>query len=304
MANVTIEVLPKQSDSEDIWWANKFNQDVNASTNPQIGILDGMTLVLVENTANGAYMQHCTGVDIALDLVRKDPNKKILLSSWLPIEFLKKQKPEVDILLKRETVRFIRPPYTIDEIISIWEKPSAVEVSLEGISKYNQRQIGIILHGMRVADPKQPQNNGEQAMVHDAIAETKKLFPSLVAASDDEVLDFLFEASNGRPLVRQGEKLDGVFCDIDGTLIVNGNINEKTLSVLKQYEAEGKQITLWTDGNKETTSVLLANLGVSYPLMAKMDYAGAEVEIALDDFDEFAFNARTKITARTFIQVV
>ena len=236
-----------------------------------------------------------------MDLIRKDPSKKILLSALLPIEFIRKQRPEVDVLLKRATVRFMRSPCTLDEIINSWSNLSEHVVDANALEAYNQRQIASILHILKVADPKQPKNDNEQAMVDRTVAEAKSFFPSLVSASDHEVIDFLFEASNGRPLVKKGEWLEGVFCDIDGTLIIDGNINEKTLSLLKKYDSEGKQITLWTDGDVKVTESILTDRGISYPLVQKIDYAGAEVEIAIDDFDEFAFTARTKITARTFV---
>jgi len=42
----------------------------------------------------------------------------------------------------------------------------------------------------------------------------------------------------------------GVFCDIQGTLLDYDaeNINEEVYTMLKDYEAQGKRIHLWTGG--------------------------------------------------------
>ncbi len=293
---MNITIIPEMS------WSKSYIDAINASNHPDIKILDNLTVVVVENRANNAMLQHCTGITMAIDFLRNNPDKKILLSGILPIEMVRKQKPEVDILLKNKNVRFLELPYSIEDTINIWKESSTFSVDSTAITTYNRSIITMILHCLKVADPKQPRDSHEESMVNEAVLKAKNYFPYLTSLSNDKILDFLLEASAGRELVRKGEYLEGVFCDIEGTLIVNGNINEKVLSVLKKYETEGKQITLWTDGNPEDISKILISKKVNYSLNKKLDFAGAEVEIAIDNMDEFTFNAHTKISSKIFIQ--
>lgn len=101
----------------------------------------------------------------------------------------------------------------------------------------------------------------------------------------------------------KGGKIFGLFCDIQGTLLVENKINKKVLSVLKKYERDGKKITIWTDGNPITYEKILYSMGVMYPVKSKFDYSGGVVEIAIDDMDQYTFSAITKITAEYFIKV-
>jgi hydroxymethylpyrimidine pyrophosphatase-like HAD family hydrolase len=100
----------------------------------------------------------------------------------------------------------------------------------------------------------------------------------------------------------KGQKLNGLFCDIEGTLFSNGVLNAHVLATIKQNEAEGKEITLWTDGNLTELQALLDANKITYPLRAKRDFAGAVVEMAIDDMDEHSFSALTKVYAERFIR--
>ena len=90
---------------------------------------------------------------------------------------------------------------------------------------------------------------------------------------------------------------------MEGTLFSNSVLNQSVLQFLKTKEAEGKKVTLWTDGNLAELQLLLDANNILYPLHAKRNFAGAIIEMAIDDMDQHSFTAVTKMYARTFVRV-
>lgn len=280
-------------------YIEKFRESVSVQSEKEV--LNGMTFVMNETDIDHNALQNCHGVTLSIEALRDSNAKKVTLLGWLPLEFIRTKKPEVDFLLSKDNFRFLRLPATPTDIIAAWQKPTeAVEGADPGaIQGYTQRKIGSLLH---IIHGKDPRKEREAPDVIHMIKETRKEFPSLADNSDDEVIDFLLAASAKREEVRKGENLSGVFCDIEGTILVDGNVRQDTLEKLEAYEAQGKSVVLWTDGDIDEISPQLRKHGIEYPIHAKADYAGATVEIAIDDLDEHAFTARTKIQAKTFVR--
>ena len=157
-----------------------------------------------------------------------------------------------------------------------------------------------------VKDSYNPQGQNEQERCANAIQETREFFPSMVGKSDKEVLDFLFsmkDEANKRELVMEGKTISGVYCDIEGTLLIKDEVNSKVLDILKDYESQGKTITLWTDGDIVELQKVLQEKGVSYSLKSKRDFAGAIAEIVIDNDDKNTFASKTRIFPQEFIYV-
>lgn len=107
--------------------------------------------------------------------------------------------------------------------------------------------------------------------------------------SNDDVLNYIlnFELKNHFKSIFAGKVLEGVFCDIDGTLLVKENfINQQVLSQLQEFEREGKSITIWTGGTVEDRRDILIDYGIFYKVVSKYDFEGCSVEIAIDDNPE------------------
>ena len=281
-------------------YVEKFREAINEQ--PEKDLLNGMTFVMNETDIDGNALQNCHGVSLSIEALRDNAAKKVTLLGWLTLDYIRTKKPEVDYLLSKENFRFLRLPATPTDIISAWQKPAdAVEGADPGaIQGYTQRKIGYLLH---IIHGKNPREHRDASDVQQMVWETKKEFPSLVDKTDDEIFDFLLAASAKREEVRKGENLSGVFCDIEGTILVDSNVRQDTLEKLEEYEAQGKSVILWTDGDIDQISLQLRKHGIEYPIHAKADYAGATVEVAIDDLDEIAFTARTKIQAKTFMRV-
>lgn len=269
--------------------------------------LRGVTMIAVENTIDGAKMQSCTGVKIAHDIIKKEPNKRIILYSVTQLEYVRLKQKDIDILLAMPNVRHIEEPCSIEGMVALFEQTTnqaTAEQAATAMAEHVRGQLSGIWHDTRKAkNPFAPQGDYEKQMVASGIARAKESFPMLATKDDESVLRFLEEVSGVREEVMKGNRLTGLFCDMEGTLFSNGVLNANVLATLNDNEAKGKEITLWTDGNLPELQALLDANSINYPLRAKRDFAGAIVEIAIDDMDEHSFSALTKVYAERFIRV-
>ncbi len=101
--------------------------------------------------------------------------------------------------------------------------------------------------------------------------------------------------------VAEGLFLPGVFCDVEDTFLINGQINEHLKKELEKYALE-KPVNLWTGSDPEKFAHKVGN--VRYPVLSKNDYRGAEVEIAIDDMPPEALEREYGIKARKFVNVI
>jgi len=87
----------------------------------------------------------------------------------------------------------------------------------------------------------------------------------------------------------------GVYCDIDDTLIfwkakrIDGKfqlipyLNQEVVDLLRQFESNGKSITLWTGGDAKSTHEKISHFNLPWEMAPKDKYRGQAVEIAIDD---------------------
>ncbi|MDA2922491.1 hypothetical protein MYX07_04475 [Patescibacteria group bacterium AH-259-L07] len=82
------------------------------------------------------------------------------------------------------------------------------------------------------------------------------------------------------------EALEGIFVDVEGTLIINGELNEKLVDDLKAEAREGKKIVIFSNGPLEELSRTLAKMGVPQeflPVVNKSDFKGKYLKKVIDD---------------------
>ncbi|MFH0856347.1 MAG: hypothetical protein V1860_00415 [bacterium] len=97
--------------------------------------------------------------------------------------------------------------------------------------------------------------------------------------------------------------INGVFCDIDWTILCGSEINKNVLKMLKKY-GKHKAITLWTGGSDlEKKRQILWEKGIIYPITSKYLFQECYVEIVIDDFERSSFEKDYKIFAREYIKV-
>ncbi|MCX6824960.1 MAG: hypothetical protein NTY80_01935 [candidate division SR1 bacterium] len=103
----------------------------------------------------------------------------------------------------------------------------------------------------------------------------------------------------------EGTRFEGVFVDRDGCLYNNDKkaFNPKVLEMIKDYQQQGKEVTLWTLGNVEIKQKLLDEAGLPYIVKSKIDYKGGTVELVIDDESQEKFYANTLVKAEKFVKI-
>lgn len=283
---------------------NLLESDIN------IDSLANTTIIAVENKINGASMQSCSGFTIAHNLLKVNPEAKIILYHVLPVKYFSETKGVCDmfnLVSTKPNVRLISVPATPKEFALVFQEEGIkadANTIKESLNEHITAGLSQIWHSIgKVSNPLQPDNELDVNAVRLGISKAKEIFPMLSDKDNSFIIQFLKEASSNRAEVAKGKTFSGIFCDIEGTLLIDSKVHNKVFEFLKQNEKEGKDISLWTDGNLSEIQLLLDANSVSYKLYAKRDFAGAIVEMAIDDMDEISFSAITKIFVEKFLPV-
>lgn len=277
-----------------------------------LGGLDNSVFIDLEAIAN-SYGQRLRSEYSNIDLVEKLTNQnnksKILLYAFSDLDTIRKIKPKIDLLLAKENVKFTRLPFTAEDAISILNSGMNEEVTGEKLQDVQDKEIshkvGTLLHMIHISSPDEINNLKPEDIPYlpKMLMEAKLYFPTLEDKTPKEVVEFLFAIRQNVSEVMKGQNIEGVYCDIEGTLFNGEELNKKTLDILKGFEEQGKNITLWTDGDISKLQELLDRDGIKYPLKSKIDHAGVSAEIVIDNDDNNTFSAKTKIYAKKFIKV-
>jgi hypothetical protein len=260
---------------------------------------------LVRHSGNSNF----PGVEIAENLLRDNKADHVFMYAFQDLEAIRKNTPEIDLLLAKENVKFLEAPFMPQQVIEALRSDVKEVVSSKKLQEVQDKKIdykvAILLHKIHINSPDQLDNlpTDDSSRIPEMIAESKKYFPALEGKSDKEIVEFLFEIRKNVPEIMKGQNIEGVYCDIEGTLFNGEELNTKTLDMLKEFEAQGKNITLWTDGDITKLQMLLDKAEIKYPLKSKIDHAGASAEIVIDNEDNNTFSAKTKIYAKKFIKI-
>lgn len=206
-------------------------------------------------------------------------------------------------LLAEDDVCYTTLPFRISQGISllneVWEGRPAQKTAemLAYAAEAKKMRVGVLLHDMH---PGKSRDAIERAM-----RSAEKDFG--FTGSADEVrmqLEALRDSLKGAAIssVSSGGVIPGVFCDVDGTLLKGDELISGSLERLRQ--AAGKRlIMLWTGGNLKEVKQRLMAVGIGYALMAKYDFAGCTVEMAIDDAPAAEIERIYGIKAEEFIHV-
>ena len=271
--------------------------------------LENTAIVCLENNTDGRKLSSFYGVDITENIVNKNEADRILMYGFAGIDIVKEKKPKVELLLAKDNISYLEAPFTPEDIINkLKENKTETIGGVDKLQGIQDREIlekvsNLIheIHAHEEADGRITMTTPRE--MPEMVKKAKEYFPSLVDKTDDEIVKFLFGVRKNVPEVMKGQNIEGVFCDIEGTLFNGKELNQETLSKLKQFEGEGKNITLWTDGDTAKLQELLNENGITYPLKSKIDFAGASAEIVFDNDDHNTFSAKTKIFAKKFIKI-
>lgn len=289
-------------DNENTFLLNEIKSEIDNLPNAED--FRNAYIIMAENDSDNNYLQSCYGVTLAINALRKDNHAKVILCSFLQIEFCRNKKPEIDLVLKHDNAYFLKLLSGVTfGFENVFQSKKPVVSGVYTASQEAQKYLSIIFHDLNyVKDWNNPVDH-ERGMYERTLAKIRDYFPALGNATPKEIFEFLESVSDSREEVMKGKRIAGVYCDVEGTILVNEQLNQKVVTLLHEYEQQGKIVTIWTDGNIEELKQKLESFGVIYPVKSKFDHAGAIAEIVIDDQDEYTFGARTKISAEKFIKV-
>ncbi|MCX6751227.1 MAG: hypothetical protein NT161_00430 [Candidatus Nomurabacteria bacterium] len=269
--------------------------------------LNNSTFVNIEAKIANKQRQGFDNVDLVENLINQNNERKILLYGFSNLDAIRKIKPKIDLLLAKENVKFTRLPFATKDAINILNSGMNKYIVGDKLQEIQDKEIShevsVLLHAISNVRSAEDISQADPSRLARTIIEAKEYFPALIDKTDKEIVEFLFAIRQNVPEVMKGKNIEGVYCDIEGTLFNGEELNTKTLDILKKFEAQGKNITLWTDGDITKLQILLDTAGIKYPLKNKIDHAGASAEIVLDNDDNNTFSAKTKIYAKKFIKI-
>lgn len=255
-------------------------------------------------------------IKIGYDILQENSSAKILYTGFMSPELYKNHIDDINLLFSYPTVQFIRLPFSPEEVQNIqfqtemYETIDKEKIRLEHAR--TMRNLGTIRHiyqGKSLDSLYHPQTEQEKDFVKHLMERIQEYFPWLDTV--DKALDYITHITIDIPEVMTGQKISGVYADIDGTILEyvpiwspkewQQKLRKDTVDLLKKYESEGKPITLWTGGDVKQKEAYLRSLGITWPVVSKYDYAGATAEIVVDDTDRGAFILQSKILPKTYI---
>lgn len=276
---------------------------------------------------NGTYKLHEKSlfqdhwwIDVAYDKAISEPEKIIIVFMITSnmLEYLKRkwwiQKAKIEFLENHHNCLFIEAGTTqfSKEYIcnALQKKKENTFVKLNALTIINHHQIWSIKHDLgHIKDPYNPVNEYEKWELQKARITTQELFPWLNTL--EKMLDFIVHIKLDIPELMKWQRIEWVYCDIDGTLIDYVGIHSwkegtqqlrtRVVELLKKYESEWKEIILWTWWDVQQKEAYLRSLWIRRPVKSKYDYAWATAEIVVDDTDQNAFIAQSKIYPETYI---
>ena len=263
---------------------------------------------VIVNLESGGRMRNTEDhLSFAREKITEKDDQKILLYAMQSLSSFQKESPQIHTLLAKKNVRFTQFPFSAETLVGLFTKESDIKVDEGELSKQRNeelvREIRMIRHIIGNSRGSEDLSSYPPDRLEQFLQRSKKAFPDLTDKTDKEVFDFMYSIEFEVPEKMKDQIIEGVYCDVEGTLMVNGELNNNVLNKLKEYEAQGKQITIWTDGDLEELTQKLRSLGVQYPIKSKFDFGGANAEIVIDNDDQNTFFAKTRIFPKEFIKV-
>jgi len=162
---------------------------------------------------------------------------------------------------------------------------------------FRNNLVGILLHDLYPGkDVTKPMEKAKKEFgITGSVEEVRKQL--------EEVQNEKGETTPVKDLIGS-EIIEGVFCDIEGTILTStGMVNKKVLQMLEKEEGK-RAISIWTGGDVKEFQKKLYELEVKkFPVLSKYSFRGCEVEIAIDDLSQDEFEKRYGIKVQKYIQV-
>ncbi len=242
------------------------------------------------------------GVAEALAQAEANAEQNVLLLSTYALEYILEKKEDFALFLQLPNAFFGRIPLTELTL----EKKGDVDAVKAAAVKGLAGLLSVLNH-----TTEKYLNGNEDAInriLTERIVEVKRVqahFSELQGLSGKGFITELKKLCMLIPIKQAmpGKEIFGVYCDIEGTLLIDGAIQEAVLEQLHNYAVQGSQVTIWTLGSVSELEPIIRSAGIQYPVRSKVDYSGAIAEIVIDNDSEETFRAKTQITPKQFIRV-
>jgi hypothetical protein len=218
--------------------------------------------------------------------------------------FFENFSEEFRALMAKKNVGFLRLPFVPETLVAKYKELSqgkkvVDELAIE-INRINsfEKEMGMIQHS--VSSFFEIDSDFAREKILAAVVKAREIG---LLGSDSEVAmqikGFRYQQKNS---FFAGKFFPGVFCDLESTLIINGQVHNGMLRFLERL-SESNSITLWTGGDIECFQQLLLEYNIFWKLVSKRDFFGAEVEKAFDDEDFHVFYEKYGIKVREFVKI-
>lgn len=218
--------------------------------------------------------------------------------------FLKEFGNKFRALMAQRRTGFLQLPFLATDLEAkykelLWDDKEVDTLAIEINSMETfENEMGIILHCSQSFFGDNSAYAKER--IAQAVSEARKIG---VTGTDEEVaMQIKNFKRKPKKSVFAGRYFEGIFCDVEGTLLIYGKVNEKMLKILQENEGK-RPITLWTGGDLKKIQEILFENGITWKLVSKNNFTGAEVETAYDDETFSEFFEMYQIRAKEFIKV-
>ena len=241
-----------------------------------------------KGSENDHRYQH-SGIKKSLKIAEKEPESKIFLygverktNLFFNSEFLRLMAKYYG------NVRYVHLPFDIQRMNTIFDEPAFENKALVLLSdsKYEKDMLSHLRHDIIYR---------EKEIIEEARKELGWI------GSDKEIKEKIM-SYEPKKILFQNEFLNGVFCDIEGTLLKDKKIDKNIVKILKDYE-KSKPVTLWTGSDPVNFASDVGHANLEYPILDKNFFAGCEAEIVIDDMDEKEFIGQYKIKPDKYIRI-
>ena len=269
---------------------------------PLIGAADNLCLVCAEykETENSQHTSF-EGLQLAKNLA-DDQDKFVILMSFMDKEGLFFSRPDMEGLLSFKNIAFLRLPPHLDEIIETYrmlKKGEKKEDKLAIIalkSEMLDRTISILRHDLYHVEHGSSKETTKEWL--------KRAAEAGFSGTPEEVKEAIRNWKRTTAGRFEGQQIEGVFVDFQGTLVVNDHLNEKVLNLIEKLKGikNEKSVCVISDSDLSDVSKELKRLGISYPVMSKFELKGAALEIVIDDLSQVEFHKEYGIVPMSFFQ--
>jgi hypothetical protein len=244
------------------------------------------------------------GLNFASNIIEvKNP---IILFSFLPEEFFvsSDKADKFNAFMAKKGCGFLQLPFGPEQILSKYnellnteKEEDLLAIEINRINTFETEMAKIQHSSYRSVGVS---SDRDKEIVVKAVSEARKLG---LSGSDEEIINQIINFKRQpKNSIFAGKFFPGVFCDLEGTLLKDGIVDNIMLELLRNFSKE-KPITLWTGGDVQELKKILIRNNITWKLVSKYDLAGAEVEMAYDNEDFSVFFEKYAIKVRNFNKV-